>query len=372
MDESEKRIRVLVVDDDDLIRGFIASLGEDCGWRVKEARDGPEAIKLVRKDSGKYDLALLDIMMPGPSGLEVLPELLKYGEDLAVIMMSGFAEVGSAVEAMKRGAFDFLQKPVEPEVLVTRVEKALEQRELRREYRRYVTDIEKRVVERTGELEAARKATIFGLARLAEYRDEETGFHLERMAAYGVTLARALRRLRLYRDILTENFLVQLYESAPLHDIGKVGIPDAILRKPGKLTPQEFEVMKLHTVMGARSIEDIQARVKGQSFLELGQEVARSHHEHFDGRGYPDGLADHAIPLSARILTVADYYDALAFPRVYRPFGFPHEEVKKMIVERKDSQFDPDIVEGFLHCEKEIIAIRDRYSETENQVRNFS
>ena len=361
MDESVKNIRILVIDDDDLIRGFISNLADDFGWMVDEAQDGLQGVEMVRNNV--YDLALLDLSMPGPSGLEVLPDLLKYGLDMAVIMMSGFAEVGSAVEAMKKGAYDFLQKPIESEVLATRIEKTLELRTLRIEYRQYVTDIEKRVTERTGELEAARKATIFGLARLAEYRDEETGYHLERMATYGVTLTRALRGMGLYRDILTDNYLSMLFESAPLHDIGKVGIPDSILRKPDKLTAEEFEVMKTHTILGARAIEDIQAQVKGQCFLVIGMELARCHHEHFDGRGYPERLKGYAIPLSARILAVADFYDALAFPRIYRPTSLPHAEVKEMLVARKGAQFDPDVVDGFLQCENEIVAIRDRYAE---------
>ncbi|MBN2289795.1 MAG: HD domain-containing protein, partial [Candidatus Glassbacteria bacterium] len=304
---------------------------------------------------------LMDIRMPGPSGLEVLPELLKYGEDLAVIMMSGYAEVDSAVEAMKNGAFDLVQKPIEPEVLVTRIEKAVDQRRIRIEHRQYIIDIEKRVAERTTELEAARKATIFGLACLAEYRDEETGFHLERMAHYSVAIARTLGKMGLYRDVLDENYIDLLFESAPLHDIGKVGVPDSILQKPDKLTPEEFEIMKTHTTIGARALEDIAKKVKGQTFLTIGTEAARSHHEHYDGRGYPDGLAGNAIPLSARIIALGDFYDALSFPRIYRPFSFPHEEVRAMIEERSKRQFDPDIVKSFLECENGFVSLRREY-----------
>ena len=361
--EERKEVRLLAIDDDEQIRKFVHTVFEENGWRVDLAENGPQGVELVKQNPGRYALVLLDIMMPGPSGLEVLPKLLKYGDELGVIMMSGYAEVGSAVESMKLGAYDFLQKPVEVDVLLARARKALEEREIRIERKQYLADIEKKVKERTTELEAARKSTIFALARLAEYRDEETGFHLERMANYGVALARSLKEMGLYRDILTDNFLDLLFESAPLHDIGKVGIPDSILHKPGKLTPEETRIMQTHTIIGAKTIEDIQAQVKRQSFLSLGLEVARSHHEHFNGNGYPDGLKDYAIPLSARILTVADFYDALAFPRVYRPFSYPHEQAKEMVVERKGSQFDPDIVDGFLHCEREFVAIRDRYAE---------
>ncbi len=363
MAEKNKDFQILVIDDDDLVRNFIVSLCEDKDWNIDQAENGPQGIEIVKRNSKKYQIALLDIQMPGPSGLEVLPQLLKYGENLAVLMMSGFAEVDTAVEALKNGAFDLVQKPIEPDVLVARIEKIIEQRQIRMEHRQYVTDIEKRVAERTSELEAARKATIFGLACLAEYRDEETGSHLERMANYGVALARALREMGLYRDILTNNYLGLLFESAPLHDIGKVGIPDKILHKPGKLTSKEFEIMKTHTTIGARAIEDIQKRVKGQSFLTIGVEVALSHHEHYDGRGYPQGLKGNDIPLSARILALADFYDALSFPRVYRPFSFPHEKVRGMIEERAKTQFDPDIVKSFLKCECEFVSLREKYQD---------
>lgn len=363
MGKRKENVWLLAIDDDEQIRKFVQSIFEEIGWRVDLAENGPQGIEMVKQNPGRYSLVLLDIMMPGPSGLEVLPELLKYGDELGVIMLSGYAEVGSAVESIKLGAYDFLQKPVDVDVLLIRAEKALAEREIRKERKQYLEDIEKKVKERTTELEAARKATIFGLARLTESRDEETGYHLERMAAYGVTLARSLRKMGLYRDILTDNFVSHLYESAPLHDIGKVGIPDVILHKPGKLTPKETKIMQAHTIKGAKSIEDIQARVKGQSFLSLGLEIARSHHEHFDGHGYPDGLKGHAIPLSAKIIAVADFYDALAFPRVYRPFSYPHEQVKEMVVERKGAHFDPDIVDGFLLCENEIVTIRDHYTD---------
>jgi len=356
-------LRMLAIDDDDLVRSFIVSLCEEEGWRVEEAENGPQAIEMVRNHSEKYQVALLDYRMPGPSGLEVLPELLKYGQDLAVIMMSGYAEVETAVEAMKNGAFDLIQKPIEPEVLVTRIEKTIEQRQLRIEHRQYVSGIEKRVAERSSELEAARKATIFGLARLVESRDSETGFHLERMADYVITLALALRKMGLYRDILTDNYIDLLFESAPLHDIGKVGIPDKVLQKPGKLTDQEYEIIKTHTTIGVEAIKDIKKKVKGQNFLDLGIEIAGCHHEYFNGQGYPRGLEGHKIPLSARILTLADFYDALAFPRIYRPEAYSHQEIKKMIQERVNTNFDPDVNRAFLQCEREFQDCREKYGD---------
>ena len=363
MIESNNKVRMLVIDDDDFVRRFLGSVCEDNGWIMDEAENGPQGIELVKTKPNDYDIVLLDIKMPGPSGLEVLPELLKYGEDLAVIMISGYAEIGSAVEAMQKGAYDFLEKPIDSDVLMTRIVKTLEQRDIRREHRQYVVDIEKKVVERTSELDAAREATIFGLARLAEYRDEETGFHLERMAHYTVAIAYSLRDMGLYRDVLNDKYLNLLFESAPLHDIGKVGIPDAILRKPAKLTPEEFEIIKRHTTIGANTLEDMCKKVKGQTFLNLGVEVARSHHEHYDGRGYPQGLKGSSIPLSASIVALADFYDALAFPRIYRPSTFPHEKIKEIIEEGATTHFDPDIVKSFLKCENEFVSLREKYQD---------
>ncbi len=363
MTGGDNKVRMLVIDDDDFVRRFLGEVCEDNGWIMDEAENGPQGIELVKAKPNDYDIVLLDIMMPGPSGLEVLPDLLKYGEDLAVIMISGYAEIGSAVEAMQKGAYDFLEKPIDPDVLVTRIAKTLEQSKIRREHRQYVVDIEKKVIERTSELDAARKTAIFGLARLAEYRDEETGFHLERMAHYTVAIAHSLRDMGLYRDVLNDMYLDLLFESAPLHDIGKVGIPDAILRKPAKLTPEEFEIIKRHTTIGANTLEDMCKKVKGQTFLNLGVELALSHHEHYDGQGYLQGLKGSSIPLSARIVTLADFYDALAFPRTYRPSTFPHEKIKEIIGQGAATHFDPDIVKGFLKCESEIVSLREKYQD---------
>jgi len=183
------------------------------------------------------------------------------------------------------------------------------------------------------------------------------------MAHYTVAIAHSLRDMGLYRDVLNDKYLDLLFESAPLHDIGKVGIPDAILRKPAKLTSQEFEIIKSHTTIGANTLEDMCKKIKGQTFLNLGVELALSHHEHYDSRGYLQGLKGSSIPLSARIVTLADFYDALAFPRTYRPSTFPHEKIKEIIGQGAATHFDPDIVKGFLKCECEIVSLREKYQD---------
>lgn len=354
-------INVLIIDDDDLIRSYLRAVCQISGWGCAEAEDGPTAIEILRRNPDSYSLALLDLRMPGLSGLEVLPELLKLGEDMAVIIMSGYAEVGIAVEALQKGAFDLIEKPLDHSLLLSRIAKALELREVRRSNRRYVTDMERQIRLRTSQFEAARKATIFGLARLAEHRDKETGYHLERMAHYAVALASSLRESHLYRSILDEAFLANLHDSAPLHDIGKVGVPDCILLKPGPLTEEEFEVMRTHTSIGERALREIQSQVESVDFLELGIEMSRSHHERFDGKGYPDGLIGTDIPLSARIVALADFYDAICTPRIYRPSAFTHQQASELISEASGKHFDPDIVDAFLASHEAFIRIHKDY-----------
>jgi len=344
-------LKILVIDDDPFVRSFIRDFGQDLGWTVDTAADGEEGLEKVRTAENRYDLILLDVMLPGLSGLDVLPELLKFSIDQAVVMLSGYSEVGSAVAAMNGGAYDFLQKPMDLNVLETRIRNAIERSIVKKELREYVEDMEKKVRERTTELEKARKATIFGLARLAESRDDETGGHLERMAFYVVELARALVADGLYRDVLDEHYQELLYESAALHDIGKVGIPDALLNKPGRLTESEFIIVQTHTIIGMRAISDIKRMTDGQSFLDIGIEVAGYHHERYDGKGYPLGLKGHNIPLSARILAVGDYYDACVTPRVYRQYAIPHKEVKEILAGLAGSHFDPDVIKAFISCE---------------------
>ena len=357
------KIRLLIVDDDELIRELISDIGEKVGWETYQAEDGDRGIDMVRATPDLFDVILLDLRMPGRSGLDTLPELIKYGRDLSVIVMTGHAEVDTAVELMKRGASDLLQKPVDPGQLAARVARARENNKIKREWREYLEDMDSKVRERFTALDEARRLTIFSLARLAEYRDEDTGYHLERISEYVVALAKALASRGLYRDILQDRYLRMMYESAPLHDIGKVGVPDAILLKPDKLTEEEFEVMKQHAIVGARTLEDVQAKIDVKMFLSVGIEFARSHHENYDGSGYPEGLSGYDIPLTARILTIADFYDALAFPRVYRPFGYEHEKIVSMISELRGRKFDPDVVDSFMSCHQEFDAIRQKFSE---------
>jgi response regulator RpfG family c-di-GMP phosphodiesterase len=207
-------------------------------------------------------------------------------------------------------------------------------------------------------LQQARAATILGLAKLAEYRDQGTGTHLERIREYARLLAEELARLPAYRHVIDQGYIEDIYQSAILHDIGKVGIPDAVLLKPGHLTSEEFEIIKRHTVLGGEAITSIQSQIEGRTFLNLGREIAFNHHEKWDGSGYPAGLKAGAIPLAARIVAVADVYDALTSKRFYKE-AFPHAKACRIIRDLKGSHFDPDVVEAFLTLEDRFNRVRE-------------
>jgi len=212
-------------------------------------------------------------------------------------------------------------------------------------------------------LEASHAATILGLAKLAEYRDEDTGSHLERIREYSRILAERLSGTPEYEKYISDNYIEDIFTSSILHDIGKVGIPDAILRKPAGLTDDEFEIIKTHTTLGGEAIEAIEKRIEGQSFLTIGKEIAYHHHEKWDGSGYPNGYRAEEIPLSARIIALADVYDALTSKRAYKE-AFSHQDAINMITKLKGSHFDPNVVDAFLSSENEFKEIADAYHDT--------
>ena len=203
----------------------------------------------------------------------------------------------------------------------------------------------------------ARSATILGLAKLAEYRDEGTGTHLERIREYSRILAVQLAENSKFKDRIDQQYIDDIYQSSILHDIGKVGTPDALLLKPGELTEEEFDIIKRHTIMGGNALKAIDSQIEGKSFLAMGKEIAYNHHEKWDGTGYPRGLKGEAIPLSARIIAVADVYDALTTKRFYKE-AYSHDKAKTMIIRLKGKHFDPEIVEAFIVIEKEFNRVR--------------
>jgi len=222
--------------------------------------------------------------------------------------------------------------------------------------------LEQQLLERLQEVQSAQDAAVIGFAKLAECRIPEIGDHLDRMQNYCRILAEELGKLQVYREEIDDNFIDNIYKSSPLHDIGKVGIPDHILLKPGRLTPEEYEVMKTHTIIGGDALRAAEEKLPGRSFLSWGREIAYNHHEKFDGTGYPSGLSGRAIPLSARIVAFADAYDALTSKRIYKDKVSP-EESKERLIRDRGTHFDPDIADAFLRREGDFLAVMESHSE---------
>ena len=329
-------MRVLVAEDDSITAELLASTLERFGYEVTVAADGREAYRLIR--TGRYRLVVSDWEMPGMSGVELCRQIRRRQSSsyIYVILLTCHGGLDHVVEGLDAGADDFLIKPIES-------------RELR---------VRLRAGERLLSVES-RDLTIFALAKLAESRDTETGAHLERMREYCRILAEELSQWEAYRDIIDGEYAQLLYLTSPLHDIGKVGIPDCVLLKPGRLTAEEFEIMKQHTTLGGGTLEAAAAAHPEARFLTMARDIALTHHERFDGKGYPRGLAGRNIPLCGRIAALADVYDALTSRRVYKP-QYSHETARSLILDGRGTQFDPDMVEAFLRCEPEFVQVQQR------------
>lgn len=347
--------RIIVVDDDpevlDLLRQILVYNGND----VISFASGAAALDAARREPP--DIILLDITMPGMCGLELCGHLKNDPElvDIPVIFLSGLNATEDKVRGFTAGGVDYITKPFQFEEVLARVSTHLNLSALRTRL-----EYQKLVEKKVREVSEAQQATIFALAKLAEQRDDDTGAHLERVRDYCELLAQYLCDSSPYADSISTDFIDCIQHASPLHDIGKVAIPDRILLKPGKLTSAEFEVMKTHTVIGAENMQDVFNRYAENPFIGMGIEIALYHHERWDGRGYPDGLVGKNIPLSARIMAVADCYDALRSNRCYRN-GFDHETVKEMLLEEDGTHFDPEVIKAF-------IALEERFNRINNAI----
>jgi putative two-component system response regulator len=352
---------ILVVDDsfDDLALMF-GLLRND--YVVRGANNGKSALKVARGGSPP-DLILLDIMMPAPTGYEVCEELKSdpSTQDVPIIFLTALTDTAEEYRGLRMGAADYITKPVHPDILLSRVKVHLQNRTAKELLRNQNAILEHQVKARTREILDTQDATIFLLAALVETRDNETGNHIRRTQHYVRALARRLQNHPRFCDYLSDRQIATLFKSAPLHDIGKIGIPDSILLKPGRLEPDEFEIMKTHTTLGYKAIQDAEAALGMEvEFLACAKEIALTHQEKWNGSGYPGNLAGTAIPISGRLMALADVYDALRSSRVYKP-AFPHREAAAIILEGKGNHFDPDVVDAFAAISDQFIAIANLY-----------
>ncbi|NRT55721.1 HD-GYP domain-containing protein [Sphaerotilus uruguayifluvii] len=367
---------LLIVDDEPLNLAVLARLLNP-HYRVLGARSGSGALELVRHTLP--DLILLDVMMPGMDGHEVLRQLQGDPRTRAVPVIFVTA-LGSEVDeehGLALGAVDYISKPVKPAVVLARVRTHLELKAARDRLHDQNTDLERELARRMRETLLTQDLTLSMVAGLAETRDNDTGNHILRTRLYVEALARRLQSLPAFAAELDEATLRRIVKAAPLHDIGKIGIADQILLKPGRLTPQEFEVMKTHARLGGQAIEHAIREVLPQyreasgdatdtpevlRFLETGRLIATHHHERWDGQGYPDGLAGTAIPLPARLMAVADVYDALTMRRVYKRAWSTDEAAEHLLAEA-GRHFDPDLIAAFAQVRHEFAAIAARLAD---------
>ncbi|PZW47605.1 two-component system response regulator [Pseudomonas sp. URMO17WK12:I2] len=359
---------VLVVDDtpDNLM--LMVDLLKD-RYRIKAANSGEKALRILENDP-LPDLILLDIMMPGLSGYEVAERLKNSPRTcgIPIIFLTAMATIEDEILGLEMGAVDYITKPISPPLVLARVDTQLKVKAAADFLRDQNDFLEQEVQRRTREVMAIQDVTIHAMASLAETRDNETGNHIRRTQHYIRLLADLLREHPRFRQFLDEDTIRLLFKSAPLHDIGKIGIPDHILLKPGRFTPEEFEVMKTHTTLGRDAIQHAENQLGVKvDFLRLAKEIAYSHQEKWDGSGYPEGLAADDIPISARLMAVADVYDALISRRVYKP-GMPHEQAVGIIREGRGSHFDPDICDVFVANAERFREISERFSDTDQDM----
>ncbi|MFA7268574.1 MAG: two-component system response regulator [Sterolibacterium sp.] len=335
-------------------------------YKVKLATDGEKALRIAASDPPP-DLILLDVMMPGMDGHEVCRRIMADDKmrHIPVIFLTAKTEVDDERIGLELGAVDYITKPISPPIVMARVKTHLMQKKMADFLRDNNEFLEQEVAKRTREVMANQDLTILAMAFLAETRDSDTGNHIRRTQYYVKALAEKLRHHLRYAWFLTDANIDLLFKTAPLHDIGKVGIPDRILLNTGRFEPHEFEIMKTHTTLGRDAIEYAQnALGTNADFLAFAKHIALSHQEKWDGSGYPHGLAGEDIPLSARLMAVADVYDALISRRVYKE-GMAHETAVLIMVDGRGTHFDPDIIDAFVEIQGEFRTIAQRFADSD-------
>ncbi len=351
---------VLVVDDEAVNCRLVDAILTPLGYRVFTASNGEEALQKV--ETVNPDVILLDIMMPVLDGFETVRRLKSSEQTMLipVVMVTALKDVEDRVRALEAGADDFLTKPIERMELRARVNSLIKVKAYNDQMKNYQQELENQVKERTEELtktleklKYASLDTVLRLSKAAEYRDEDTGAHIIRMSNYASLIAEKMR--------LPDKTVESILYAAPLHDIGKIGVPDRILLKPGPLDEREWEIMKKHTTFGAKILEG------SEGYLQLGRVIALTHHEKWDGSGYPAGLKGNDIPLAGRIVAIADVFDAMTSKRPYKePFSI--EKTLSLIKEARGTHFDPAVVDTFFEMKDGILNIRDIYQDEGNSL----
>ena len=368
---------VLIVDD---TPQNLTVLGEllQSQYRVRAANSGERALRATAS-TPRPDIILLDVMMPGMDGYEVIRRLREdpVTHDIPVIFITAMTATEDEERGLELGAVDYITKPFNPAIVLARVRAQLELKEARDRLARQNEWLESEVNRRMRENLLIQELAVRALACLGEARDNETGHHIVRTQTYVELLAKHLITNERFSPALEGRKLNMIVKAAPLHDIGKVGIPDAILLKPGRLTPEEFTIMKTHPAIGADAIEKAMAQaltgtddqtaeqsIGAFSFLHVAKEISLGHHEKWDGSGYPSGLAGEAIPVSARLMALADVFDALMSKRVYKP-AMSIEQTTQIITEGRGTHFDPDVVDAYLVMRPQFEDIAQRYADSE-------
>ncbi len=353
--EAAAAVRILVVEDEQPIRDLLAAVLRREGFGVRAVATRREAQETVDRQP-EFELAILDVQLPDASGVELLEWLVERSPGTQVVMSTGDGNLETVRRCMRAGTYDYLLKPFDIQTLVQTVRRALLRGQERAKVHHDRELLEETISEQRRAIEAVRHAALEAMRGLVDSRDRETGAHLARISAYAGLLADQLRHGP-YRDRVDEAFRERLTEAAPLHDIGKVGIPDAILLKKGRLGDDEVRVMREHTRIGGDALRRVALGAVDSRFLQMAVEIAEQHHEKWDGTGYPEGLAGEEISFAARIVALSDAYDAITTARSYKP-AYGHAEAIRRIVADRGRHFDPVLVDAFLQCNREFDRVR--------------
>ena len=357
---------ILIVDDEPTnIRLLTEVLRQD--YDLKVATSGNQTLTLLEKDSETIDLILLDVNMPEMSGIDVLERINQQQEwkDIPVIFVTALNQECDEAEGLKKGAVDYITKPISTAIVKARIETQLTLRHAKQVLSNQNKILEEKVRERTEEISYTQDVIINALTSLAETRDKETGSHIIRTQYYVKILAELIRKMPEYQDTLDDDATIEaIFKTAPLHEVGKGGMPDGILLKPGKLDADEWVIMRTHASLGGDALKKARESVqgKGASFLKYAEEIAYGHHEKWDGSGYPLGLSGNAIPISARLMAIADVYDALLSKRCYKE-AFSHSKALEIMEEGKGAHFDPIMLDVFLANEHLFFEIAEKYND---------